>query len=80
MIYLKITAANKTVTIVSPTGMTLSLGAASIVNNVSKPGLITAITYGSTTISAIPAYDGTNTLYQFGKLSESGHIQAMFSN
>jgi len=42
--------------------------------------LSTAVSYSGTTISSIPAYDGTNILYQYGKISDHGQIQTIFSN
>jgi hypothetical protein len=81
MSYLKITAVDKTVTFVSEnTEIILTLAAASNVNNVFTPGRITAVSYSGTSITSIPAYDGTNILYQYGKISDHGQIQTIFSN
>jgi hypothetical protein len=82
MCYLKITAPDKTVTFVSEnTNIVLGLTAYTKVNGVSRAGRIVSVEYSDVTpITNIPAYDGTNTLYEYGKLSDHGQIQTIFSN
>jgi len=82
MCYLKITAADKTVTFVSEnTNIVLGLTAYTKVNGVARAGRITSVQYSDITpITSIPAYDGTNILYEYGKLSDHGQIQTIFSN
>ena len=82
MTYLKITAPDKTVTFVSEnTDIVLQLTPYTKVNGVSKAGRITGVTYSTASpITNIPAYDGTNTLYEYGRLSDHGQIQTIFSN
>lgn len=81
MCYLKITKADKTVTFVSEnTNIVMELTASTKTNGVYKPGRITAVKYSDVTVSDIPAYDGTNILYEYGKISDHGQIQTIFSN
>jgi len=82
MTYLKITAPDKTVTFVSEnTDIVLGLTAYTKTNGVLRAGRITSVQYSTVSpITSIPAYDGTNTLYEYGKLSDHGQIQTIFSN
>jgi len=41
---------------------------------------ITAVTYGSTTVSLIAAYNGANAKYEVGRLTDTGIMQAWLSN
>ena len=81
MSYLKITAADKTVIFVSEnTNIILNLTAFTKTDGVSRAGRITDVQYSDITIADIPAYDGTNILYEYGRLSDHGQIQTIFSN
>jgi len=82
MTYLKITAPDKTVTFVSEnTEIILQLTPFQNQDGVNRAGRITGVQYGVVApITGIPAYDGTNTLYEYGRLSDHGQIQTIFSN
>lgn len=43
-------------------------------------GKITEVIYGATTVAAIPAWNGANTKYEIGLLTERGVIVAWLSN
>lgn len=47
---------------------------------VSPAGKITAVTYGSTVVSGIAAFNGTNTKYEVGHLGKRGVIAEFFTN
>ena len=82
MTYLKITAPDKTVTFVSEnTDIVLNLTPYTKTEGILRAGRITGVAYSTVTpITNIPAYDGTNTLYEYGRLSDHGQIQTIFSN
>ena len=41
---------------------------------------ITAITYGTTTVASVTAYNGANDLYEVGELTDGGIFRTMLSN
>ncbi len=53
-----------------------------VVLTVNATGRITDVTFGPTptVVAAIPAFDGTNTYYEYGLLNDAGGIDAIFTN
>ena len=47
---------------------------------VSPAGLITEVIYGATTVSAIPAFNGSNIKYEIGLMGERGVMNAWLTN
>jgi hypothetical protein len=47
---------------------------------VNSAGRITSVTYGSTTVSSIVAFNGSNTKYEVGHLGSRGVINALLAN
>jgi hypothetical protein len=81
MCYLKITAANGTSTLLSENNsIILSLTAQTTTNGIVKAGRITAVKYNAVTVDPVAQYDTTNTLYEYGHLTDHGSIQAIFTN
>lgn len=81
MCYLKITAADGTVTLVNEgSAVVLGLTAKTTTNSVVKNGRITSVIYNGTTISSVAQYDGTNILYEYGLMTDFGDLRVIFSN
>jgi len=47
---------------------------------VSAANKITEVIYGATTVAAIPAYNGANTKYEVGLLTQEGKMHTWLSN
>lgn len=81
MAYLRITAVDKSITLVSEnTNIIIYTTPYTNPNGVLKQGRLTRADFNGTSITAIPQYDGTNILYEYGRLSDHGELQVIFSN
>lgn len=81
MSYLRITAADKNITLVSEnTEIIIYTTPYTTTNSILQQGRITRVDYAGTSVTSIPQYDGTNILYEYGRLSDHGELQVIFSN
>lgn len=83
--YLKITATDKTSTLVSENNnvvLTLSAPATDNVEfgKVVSPAKITGVGYGANALAAVTAYNGSNTHYEFGFMTDQGILRVIYSN
>jgi len=83
--YLKITATDKTSTLVSENNnVVLSLGAPVTdsvqFGKIASPAKITGVGYGVNALAPVTAYDGTNTHYEFGFMTDQGILRVIYSN
>jgi len=83
--YLKITAADKTSILVSENNnVTLSLAAPvqtqEIFGKTVAAAKITGVGYASNALAPVAAYDGTNTKYEFGFMTDHGILRVIYSN
>lgn len=81
MAYLRITAVDKTITLVSEnTNIIVYTTPYTTTNGILKQGRITRVDYNGTSVTSIPQYTGSNILYEYGRLSDHGELQVIFSN
>jgi hypothetical protein len=81
MSYLRITAADKNITLVSEnTEIIIYTTPYTTTNSILSQGRITRVDYAGTSVTSIPQYTGTNILYEYGRLSDHGELQVIFSN
>jgi len=79
--YLKITAADKTSTLISENNnVILSLSAPVVTNGVAATAKITGVGYGANALASVAAYTGSNTKYEFGAMTDHGILKVIYSN
>lgn len=81
MAYLRITAVDKSITLVSEnTNIIIYTTAYTHVDGILAQGRITRADYNGTSVTGIAQYTGANILYEYGRLSDHGELQVIFSN